>query len=86
MTATLAELYVKQGLIGRAREIYRRLAEQGDAEAVKRLAELPSSGAEIEVLQGLLERVRERKQLGGPGGSELHPGGGAAGAGSSRLS
>jgi lipopolysaccharide biosynthesis regulator YciM len=64
VTATLAELYVKQGLIGRAREIYRRLAEQGDPRAKQRLAELPSSGAEIEVLQALLARVKERKQLG----------------------
>ena len=63
MTATLAELYVKQGLIGRAREIYRRLADQGDVQAVKRLSELPSSGAEIEVLQELLERVKKRKPV-----------------------
>lgn len=62
MSATLAELYVSQGLIGRAREIYRRLAEQGDASAAKRLAELPSSGREIEVLQGLLQRVNERRR------------------------
>ena len=61
MTATLVELYVKQGLIGRAREIYRRLAEQGDAQAVKRLSELPSSGPGIEVLQRLLERVQSRR-------------------------
>ena len=64
MTATLAELYVKQGLIGRAREIYRRLAEQGDAQAVKRLSELPSSGPRIEVLQGLLQRVQSRRGKG----------------------
>ena len=62
MSATLAELYVRQGLIGRAREIYRRLAEQGDASALKRLAELPSSGREIELLQGLLQRVNERRR------------------------
>ena len=30
MTRTLAELYVKQGLIGKAREIYRRLSRMGD--------------------------------------------------------
>ena len=28
MTLTLAELYVRQGLIGKAREIYRKLAEE----------------------------------------------------------
>lgn len=62
MSATLAELYVRQGLIGRAREIYRRLADQGDAAALKRLAELPSSGREIEVLNGLLKRIGERRR------------------------
>ena len=30
MTVTLAELYLKQGLAGRAREILRKLAEGGD--------------------------------------------------------
>ena len=62
MTATLAELYVKQGLIGRAREIYRRLAEQGDAQARKRLEELPSSGAAIGLLEELVQRVKERRR------------------------
>ena len=61
-TATLAELYVKQGLMGRAREIYRRLAEQGDPAAKQRLTELPSSGAEIEFLRRLLERVQARRR------------------------
>ena len=63
MTATLAELYVRQGLIGKAREIYRRLAEQGDEAARKRLSELPSSEREIQLLQQLLERVRVRRGL-----------------------
>ena len=62
---TLAELYVKQGLIGRAREIYRRLAEGPDAAAAeaarKRLAELPSAEAGVALLEELLERVRARK-------------------------
>ena len=62
MTATLAELYVKQGLYGRAREIYRRLAAQGDAKAAQRLRELPSSEREIELLQALLERMKERRR------------------------
>ncbi len=62
MTATLAELYVRQGLIGRARAIYRRLADQGDAKAAQRLAELPSSEREIERLGQLLERVKERRR------------------------
>ena len=62
MSATLAELYVKQGLIGRAREIYRRLAEQGDEQARQRLSQLPSSEREIGLLQGLLSRVKERRR------------------------
>jgi len=62
VTATLAELYVKQGLFGRAREIYRRLAEQGDEAARQRLSELPSSKPQIEALTQLLERVASRKR------------------------
>ena len=62
MTRTLAELYVRQGLIGKARAIFRQLAEQGDEAARKRLLELPSSGPGIEVLQNLLQRVRARKR------------------------
>ncbi len=61
-TRTLAELYVKQGLIGKAREIYRRLAEQGDVAAAQRLSELPSSKARIQALEALLERVRSRRK------------------------
>ena len=60
MTATLAELYVKQGLIGKAREIYRRLAEEGNEAARRRLLELPSAEARIRLLEELLERVRRR--------------------------
>ena len=60
MTATLAELYVKQGLIGKAREIYRRLAEAGNEAARRRLLELPAAEARIRLLEELLERVRRR--------------------------
>lgn len=62
MTLTLAELYLRQGLVGRAREIYRRLAEQGDATARQRLAELPSAGERIAMLQDLLARVQDRRR------------------------
>lgn len=61
MTLTLAELYVRQGLIGRAREIYRKLAEAGDETARQRLSELPSAGARIAVLEELLQRVRRAR-------------------------
>jgi len=60
VTATLAELYVKQGLIGKAREIYRRLAEGGNEAARRRLLELPSAEARIRLLEELLARVRRR--------------------------
>ncbi len=63
MTETLAELYLRQGLIGKARDIYRRLAEQGDAKARQRLLELPSAEREIELLNRLLARIRERRGL-----------------------
>ncbi len=62
MTVTLAEMYLKQGLAGRAREILRKLAEQGDRSAQERLAELgPAAGAQIALLEQLLERVRARR-------------------------
>jgi len=61
-TLTLAELYEKQGLLGRAREIYRQLAERGDEVARQKLAELPSSKARIEALQELLQRIGSRKR------------------------
>ena len=65
-TATLAELYVKQGLLGRARAIYRELAAAGDPataeQAHRRLSELgPSAGIHIEALRSLLERVQQRR-------------------------
>ncbi len=62
MTLTLAELYVRQGLIGRAREIYRRLAQAGNETARKRLAELPSAPERIAMLQELLRRVQDRRR------------------------
>jgi len=65
VTLTLAELYARQGLMGKAREIYRRLADAGDATARQRLSELPSAGARIAVLEELLTRVRERRKSGG---------------------
>jgi lipopolysaccharide biosynthesis regulator YciM len=62
VTLTLAELYVRQGLIGRAREIYRRLAEEGNETARRRLAELPSAQPRIAMLQDLLTRVQDRRR------------------------
>ncbi|HZX95038.1 MAG TPA: hypothetical protein VFE90_11010 [Myxococcales bacterium] len=64
MTLTLAELYVRQGLLGRARAIYRKLAEEGDETARRRLLELPSAQARIAVLEELLERVRQGRRGG----------------------
>ena len=66
-TATLAELYAKQGHFGRARAIYRQLAEGGDADqashARRRLLELgPSAAGPIEVLRGLLQQIQERRR------------------------
>ena len=62
MTRTLAELYEKQGLVGRAREIWRKLAQAGDEEARRRLEALgPSAAAEIQALQALLEQVQRRR-------------------------
>jgi len=62
VTLTLAELYVRQGLIGRAREIYRRLAEAGDETARRKLAELPSAEGPIVLLRELLTRVQDRRR------------------------
>src|SRR5205823_14080363 len=77
VTATLAELYVKQGLIGKAREIYRRLAAAGDESARRRLLELPSAEARIRLLEELLERVRRRGHgFQGRPGANLRQGGG----------
>jgi lipopolysaccharide biosynthesis regulator YciM len=61
VTLTLAELYVRQGLIGKAREIYRRLADAGDETARRRLSELPSAERKIAALRDLLARVQERR-------------------------
>ena len=62
MTLTLAELYARQGLMGRAREIYRKLAEAGDETARRRLAELPSAQARIAILQELLVRIERARR------------------------
>jgi lipopolysaccharide biosynthesis regulator YciM len=62
VTLTLAELYVRQGLVGKAREIYRQLAEAGDETARQRLSELPSAGEKIALLQDLLSRVQDRRR------------------------
>jgi lipopolysaccharide biosynthesis regulator YciM len=62
-TVTLAELYAKQGLAGRARDILRKLADEGHEEARRRLGELgDGEGRAIALLTELLERVRERRQ------------------------
>ncbi len=66
-TMMLAELYSRQGLNGRAREIYQRLAEGGSveqqAEAQRRLIALgPSAQEEIELLRALMARVQERRR------------------------
>ena len=61
-TETLAELYVKQGLIGRARDIYRRLADEGSEKARRRLAELPSAQGRIAILEELLEKLSARRR------------------------
>ena len=66
-TLTLAGLYQSQGLVGRAREIYRRLSEEGPPaqreEAARRLRELgPSAAGTIALLQALVNRVQERRR------------------------
>ena len=62
MTVTLAELYLKQGLAGRAREILRKLAEEGNEAARARLSSIPPpADKEIALLKELLERVRSRR-------------------------
>ncbi|MFL5427989.1 MAG: hypothetical protein ACJ79M_00085 [Myxococcales bacterium] len=62
-TVTLAEMYAKQGLHGRAREILRRLSAQGDGEARRRLAAM-GEGAQshIELLHRLLARIQQRRR------------------------
>ncbi|HWE24642.1 MAG TPA: hypothetical protein VG496_11960 [Myxococcales bacterium] len=62
MTLTLAELYLKQGLAGRAREILRKLADGGNEAARERLSRMPPpADKEIALLKELLERVRSRR-------------------------
>ena len=62
-TATLAEIYLGQGLVGRARAIYRQLAEAGDVNAQRRLLELgPSAGLRIKELTALLEQIQQRRR------------------------
>ena len=65
-TLTLAGLYARQGLEGRAREMYRRLSQEGPQgqreEAARRLHELgPAAGGSISLLQALMKRVQERR-------------------------
>jgi hypothetical protein len=61
-TLTLAEMYARQGLHGRAREILRRLSAQGDPEAQRKLAEMgDGAGRQIELLGRLLARLQERR-------------------------
>ena len=61
-TLTLAEMYVRQGLHGRAREILRRLSAEGDPDAQRKLAEMgDGAGRQIELLTRLLARVQERR-------------------------
>jgi hypothetical protein len=66
-TLTLADLYARQGLLGRAREIYQRVSEGGSleqrAEAARKLRELgPAAQREIELLRSLMARVQERRR------------------------
>jgi hypothetical protein len=61
-TLTLAEMYARQGLHGRAREILRRLSTDGDPEAQRRLAEMGDGARrQIELLSQLLARVQKRR-------------------------
>ena len=61
-TLTLAEMYARQGLHGRAREILRRLSAEGDPEAQRKLAEMGDGARrQIEVLTEVLVRVQQRR-------------------------
>jgi hypothetical protein len=61
-TLTLAEMYARQGLHGRAREILRRLSAEGDPQAQRKLAEMGDGAArQIELLTQLLVRVQKRR-------------------------
>ena len=63
-TSTLAEIYLGQGLVGRARAIYRQLAEAGDEHAKRRLVELGPSpaGLRIKELSALLDQIQQRRR------------------------
>ena len=62
-TLTLAQMYARHGLHGRAREILRRLSAEGDDEARRRLAEMGEGAqAQIELLIRLLARIQERRR------------------------
>ena len=61
-TLTLAEMYARQGLHGRAREILQRLSADGDPEAHRKLAEMGDGARrQIRVLTELLARVHQRR-------------------------
>ena len=61
-TLTLAEMYARQGLHGRAREILQRLSADGDSQAQRKLVEMGDGAAEqIELLTRLLARVQKRR-------------------------
>ena len=61
-TLTLAEIYARQGLHGRAREILQRLSAEGNPEARRKLAEMGDGARrQIELLADLLARVQERR-------------------------
>jgi hypothetical protein len=67
VTLTIAAIYAGQGFLGKAREMYRRLSEEGTpeqrAEALQRLARLgPDAGAAIRLLEGLRGRIAERRR------------------------
>jgi hypothetical protein len=66
-TLTLAGLYARQGLVGKAREMYRLLSQDAApelrAEAVRQLEALgPAADGAIELLEGLLAQVRRRRR------------------------
>lgn len=67
VTLTIAAIYAGQGLLGKAREMYRRLSQEGTPEqrqeALQRLAKLgPDAGAAIRLLEGLRGRIAERRR------------------------
>ena len=67
VTLTIAAIYAGQGLLGKAREMYRRLSQEGTpeqrVEALQRLARLgPDAGAAVRLLEGLRGRIAERRR------------------------